>query len=112
MYKTHQNRLNRYLKSQRAFASGGLRTRPPNQIQPFAKWTFSRFNHLTSIVYMNVSMLSNHVLKFECYLQICTKKAWITNLFAKRLQLVGDFVPWPLQCFTFQQIKQFPESNI
>ena len=42
---------------------------------------------------MNVSMLKNQVFELKCWLQICTKKAWMTTLYAKRLQLLSDFVP-------------------
>ena len=35
----------------------------------------------------------NLVLKLKCWFQICTKMAWITTLFAKRLQLLGDIGP-------------------
>ena len=63
---------------------------------------------------MNVSMLSNHVFQLFFWLQlIYTKKAWITTLSAKRLQL-GDFVPQtPYYFFYFSaKLNNFQKSNI
>ena len=64
---------------------------------------------------MNASMLSNHVFNLIFWLQlICTKKAWITTLSAKRLQLLGDFVPQtPNYFFYFSaKLNNFQKSNI
>ena len=63
---------------------------------------------------MNLSMLSNHVLEFKCWLQICTKKAWITTfLSAKRHQLLGNFVPQtPTVFYISAKLNHFQTSNI
>ena len=63
---------------------------------------------------MNVSMLSNHVFNLIFWLQlICTKKAWITTLSAKRLQLLEDFVLRPPTIFYCSaKLNNFQKSNI
>ena len=86
---------------------GNADPHPVSVLREIKMFSFQSF-HIDS--YMNVSMLSNHVLKFKCWLQICTKKTWITIVCVKRLQLLWYFVPQTsYHVLHFTKIKQFSD---